>query len=83
MNHHKLLDHLAEVEAAVTEMRVLVEGAISLFDEAWPSFSPAHTREQRQAVQCLDAVGMALGDLRDQLLGMQEGFLDLSERRAP
>ena len=83
MNHHKLLDHLAEVEAAVTEMRLLVEGAIVLFDEAWSFYSPAQTFEQRQAEQCLDAVGLALDDLRDQLLGIQEGFIDLSEDLAP
>ena len=76
---HKLLDHLTEVESAVTEMRLLVEGAMILLDEAWPSFSHPQTYKQRQAAQCLDAVNLALDDLRDLLRNMQEGFIELSE----
>ena len=83
MDNKRLLDHLAEVEAAVTEMRLLVEGAIILFDEVWPFFSPAQTYEQRQVEQCLDAVRLALDDLRNQLFGIQEGFIDLSEDLTP
>lgn len=61
-------------------MRVLVEGAIILFSEVWPFFSPAQTYEQHQAEQCLDAVGLALDDLRELIRGMQEGAIRLSQQ---
>ena len=72
----KLFDYLTEVEAAATEMRLLVEGAIILFDEARSFLSPAQTYKQRRATQCLDAVSLALDDLRDLLRSMQEGFIE-------
>ena len=82
MDSKELLDFITEVEATATEMRLLVEGAIILLDEAWPSFSHPKTYKQRQATQCLDAVSLALDDLRDLLRSMQEGFIELPEELA-
>ena len=80
MDRNDLLDHIVEVEAVVAQLRVLVEGTIILFDEVWAFYSPAQTHEQRQAEQCLDAVGLALDDLRRLILSLQEGSIRLSEQ---
>lgn len=76
---HKLLDYIVEVQAAVTEMRLLIEGAITLFDEAAPLLTSKQRYSQRLAAQHFDAIRLALDDLRDLVRGVQEEHMTLPE----
>ena len=68
-----LNNYLWNMGNTVSEMRLLIEGAVVLFEEdALPLTKLAHTNGEHQAVVAFDTIGAALYNLRKYICELQQ-----------
>ena len=67
--------YLSDLRATLADMRLLIEGAICLYeDDAPPAFTLSKEHGQQTAVWAIDTIGYALYDLRMQIISLQNAF---------
>ena len=75
-------DYLWVTGNAFSEMRLLIEGAILIFEEdAGPLFRLARDAEQHEAMTAMNDIGTALYEFRQHVKKLQEAHLKEEQRQ--
>lgn len=72
----KIPDFVLNTGSIVSTMRLIIEGAITIFDdEASPLFHLGLAHEREKEAHAFDTIGTGLFELRTQVLNLQELYL--------
>ena len=75
-------EFLWEIGDSLSAMRLIVEGAVSLFEnDAMPLTKLAHENQERMAAEALDTIGEGLYSLRDIIRQLQEARIEEVQRQ--
>ena len=75
-------EFLWEIGDSLSTMRLIIEGAVSLFEnDAMPLTRLAHKNQERMAAEALDTIGEGLYSLRDIIRQLQEARIEEVQRQ--
>ena len=75
-------EFLWEIGDSLSTMRLIIEGAVSLFEnDAMPLTKLAHENQERMAAEALDTIGEGLYSLRDIIRQLQEERIEEVQRQ--
>lgn len=76
-------EFLWEIGDSLSTMRLIIEGAVSLFEnDTMPLTKLAHENQERMAAEALDTIGEGLYSLRDIIRQLQEARIKEVQRQA-
>ena len=71
-----MTDYIIDTGFALQEMRLLVEGAALLAEEASPLLALARAHDQHELAETLSTIDTALSRLRDLVCDLQKSYAD-------